>query len=241
VKDVSLQAQRRRWLCNRRLLWAFGGIAAGGLCTLLIPLYLAYRQGRIEQEVVAALLSKSPGGFTEVDDRPGWRNRLYETLGIPRPVTGLFLEGNQVKDEDLAKLDSLKHLTLLSLDQCPITDEGVKEIVKVRTLESVSLFFCNEITDTGLTYLGSKKSLTALHISTDSDRISGRGIHSLSAIPHLEILDLNSCSGISDDAVEPLASLNRLVNLDIRGTSISGEGVNRLRRALPNTIVLTDY
>jgi len=241
MNDVRLQPKTRRWLTMRRLLWGVGGIAAGGLCILLILLYFAYRQGRIEQEVVADLLSKSPGGSAQVDDRPGWRTRLYETLGIPRPVTALFLAGKQINDHDLTKLESLSELRLLSLDQCSITDEGVREIVRVPTLESLSLLGCDDITDRSLSYLGTLESLTTLNICTFRAQISSRNIHCLSALPSLEILDVGSCPGISDDAVEPLASLSHLVNLDIRGTSISEEAAKRLGRALPNTIVLTDY
>lgn len=241
MNDVHLQPEKRRWPPIRRLLWAIGGIAAGASCVLLALLYLAYGQGRIEQEVVADLLFKSPDGSAQVDILPTWRNRLYDLLGIPKPVTNLFLKGNQISDNDLAKLESLEHLDLLTIDQCPITDTGLREIAKVRTLTHLGLFGCDRITDMSLTYLGTMRSLETLDICTFRAKISGGGIHNLSALPNLGTLNLVDCLEISDNAVEPLASLNHLDTLDIRGTSISEEGANRLRRALPNTIVLTDY
>ncbi len=241
MNNVCLQTTKRQWLPKRRLLWAIGGIATGALCILLVLLYLAYRQGRIEQEVVADLLSKSPGGSAHVDILPTWRNRLYELLGIPKPVTDLFLKGNQITDDNLAKLEYLQHLTLLSLDQCSITDKGIKEIGKLPGLEHLTLFYCNNITDASLNNLATMRSLTTLNISTDSNQVSGCNVYCLSALPNLGTLQLVGCLGISDDAVEPLASLNHLDHLDIRGTSISEEGANRLERALPNTMVLTDY
>jgi hypothetical protein len=60
-------------------------------------------------------------------------------------------------------------------------------------------------------------------------------------LPNLETLNFVDCIGISDDAVKALASLNHLDTLDIRGTSISEEGVKHLKRDLPKTIVLSDY
>jgi hypothetical protein len=241
VNDVRLQPKRRRWVSKRRLLWGVGGLAAGGLCILLTLLYLAYRQGRVEQEVVAHLLSKSPEGSAHVDPLPTWRNRLYDLLGIPKPVTSLFLKGNQINDGALARLESLGHLDLLSIDQCPITDDGVREIAKVRTLTHLNLFGCDGITDTSFTYLGTMRSLEMLDIAAFAPKITGRNIQSLSALPNLGTLNLVDCSEISDDAVQPLTSLTHLDTLDIRGTSISEEGAKRVRLALPNTIVLTDY
>lgn len=241
MNDMRLQANRRRWLSKRRLLSGVGGVAAGGLCVLLTLLYLAYRQGRIEQEVVAYLLSKSPDGSAHVDPLPTWRNRLYDLLGIPKPVTDLDLRGNGISDDDLATLESLRNLQLLVIDQCPITDDGVKEVAKVETLRHLCLFECDDITDTSFTYLGRMRSLEMLDIAAFSAKITGRNIQSLSALPNLGTLNLVDCLEISDDAVQPLASLNHLDTLDIRGTSISEVGANRLRRALPNTIVLTDY
>jgi len=240
MNDVRLQPKKRRWLPVRRLLLAIGGIGAGGLCILLVLLYLAYRQGRIEQEVVADLLSKSPGGSAQVDILPTWRNRLYDLLGIPKPVTDLCLKGNQINDDDLARLESLQRLTSLSLDQCPITDDGIREIAKLRTLTHLNLFGCDDITDTSFTYLGTMRSLEMLDVAAFAPKITGRNIQSLSALPNLGTLNLVDCLEISEDAVQPLASLTHLDTLDIRGTSISEEGAKRLRRALPNTIVLAD-
>jgi hypothetical protein len=241
MNDIHLHSENRRWLPKHWMLRAISGIVVCGLCIILVLYYFAYRHVRMEQEVVADFLSRSPGGTALVDNRPSLFNSLYDTLGISKPVTDLFLKGTQIKDSDLNSLESLKFLTSLSVDQCPITDEGVKKIVKVRTLESLSLFGCEGITDASLTYLGTLVSLTSLHITAASDRVSASNIQCLEALPNLEILDLSQCCGISDNAVEQLASLKHLINLDICGTSISEEGAKRLCRVLTKTIVLTDY
>ena len=92
-----------------RLQWTVGWTAAGALCTIVVLLSSAYRQGRIEQDIVANLLSKSPDGAADVDIQPAWYGRVYQTLGIRRPVTSLFLDGDQLKDDDFEKLDTLRH------------------------------------------------------------------------------------------------------------------------------------
>jgi len=239
MNDMPLKLNRRRWPSKRRLLWSVGRVAAGGLCIFLTLLYLACRQARIEQEVVADLLSKSAGGRASVDSLPTWRNRLYDLLGIPRPVRYLNLRGKQITDDDLARLKSLHRLELLSLDECSITDNGVREIAKVPTLRSLSLVACHGITDTSFIYIGRMRSLQYLDICWFLPKITGRNIEHLSALPNLATLHLVDCPAMSDDAVEALASLKQLDTLDIRGTAISEDGRRRLEIALPNTIVLS--
>lgn len=218
------------------MLWA---TIVGMICILITFIYSAYRQAWIEQKVVAEFLSKSPGGQAKGDSLPTWRSRLCDLLCISRPVTKLSLEGKQINDDHLAKLKSLKYLKELSIDQCPITDDGVKEIAKVRTLTHLDLFGCNGVTDASLTHIKTMQSLSELYIL--SNRISGHSFQKLSALQYLRELDLSGCSEISDNAVKPLGSLTQLVQLDIRYTAISEKGVEKLERALPNTMILSDY
>ena len=230
------------WSARYWLLCKVGVIIGLLFCILMfVFLYLEYRRGKIEQEIVESLLSKSPLGSADVDSQDSLCYRFYSILGISRPVNYIFLKGNQIHDNNLKELVSLPHLTLISIDQCPITDQGVKEIAKVQTLESLNLFFCDNITDVSLEYLGTAKSLEDLDISTNSKQLTGRSIHCLSELPNLEKLSLYSCVGVSDDAVESLSLLKHLVNLDIRGTLISKEGAKRLCSELPKTLILTDY
>jgi len=54
----------------------------------------------------------------------------------------------------------------------------------------------------------------------------------LKNLSRLQYLDL-SHSRISDRAVDELTPMRSLARLDVRGTRISSEGLDRLRRALP--------
>src|SRR4051812_43545572 len=120
MNGVRSQSKRRRWLSIRRLLCAINVVVAVASCTFPVLVFVAYRQARIEREIVADLLAKSSGGSADVDSIPTWQNRLYDLLGIPRPVTWLVLRGPQINDHDLAKLKSLRSLQTLRIDQCPI-------------------------------------------------------------------------------------------------------------------------
>jgi hypothetical protein len=229
------------WHRNPRSLW-YGGPVVVGVCVvlLLIAFCILYRHGQTENEIVAKLLSKDPNGSFDVDHLPTWVNSVRGRIGIPNPVTDVILHGSQITDADLASLGGFSHLRSLSFDQCAITDEGVKWISRLRTLEHLSLGACPTITDTSLAYLRSLKSLASLNLYAPGKRISSCNICCLSALPKLDILAVADCDGISDDAVEALASLKRLRNLDIRGTSISDEGTKRLALALPETLIIAD-
>jgi len=237
---VPVKSEHHNYGPKRRWLQAVGGVLAVALCMVLVLLLsFAYWRAAIEEQVVAHFSSKAPATIIEVDERPCWLNRVYEILRIRKPVTGLHLKGSQISDRDLTKLKSLRNLECLSVDQCPISDQGVKEIAGLQTLTSLDFFYCQNITDRSLRYLGTMKSLDGLVIT--GGRITGHNLQCLDGLMNLEVLDLFSCDGISDDAVESLASLTHLVELDIRGTSISEKGARRICRALPDTTVFTDY
>jgi len=239
---MCLRWEKQSGLGEPRTPWAIVGVVAGASCILLgAVLCLAYWCRPVEQQILADLASKDPTMVADAYVRPRWLNRVYEVLGIPRPVVYLSLHGNGIKDSDLTRLRSLQHLTSLTVYECAITDEGVKEIAKLRALESLHLFYCNAVTERSLLYVGTMKSLSSLSISADGVRITGRSISCLSCLPKLEILELCQCDGISDDAVEALTSLNHLAHLDIRGTSISEEGVSRVCCSLRNATVFADY
>ena len=125
------------------------------------------------------------------------------------------------------------------MDQCGITDEGVRGIASLPTLTSLSLA-CPAVTDASLAYLESLKSLAGLNLYAPGKPILNRNIRCLSALPNLEILAVSDCDGISDDAVEALASLKHLRNLDICRTSISDQGQNAWLPQLPDTLIIAD-
>ena len=229
------------WLRNPRSLW-YGGSVVAGVCVvlLLVALCILYRHVQIEREIIATLLSKDPNGTFDVDNQPTWVNYARGRVGIPISVTDVILHGSQITDADLASLGGLSHLRSLSFDECTITDEGVKEISRLRTLEHLSLGACPAVTDTSLAYLGNLKSLASLTFCAPGKPISSCNICCLSVLPKLGILSVADCDGISDDAVDGLASLRHLRNLDIRGTSISDEGARRLALALPETLLIAD-
>lgn len=65
--------------------------------------------------------------------------------------------------------------------------------------------------------------------------ITDEGVQHLSKLNALESLDLEACKGVTDAAVPALMKLKSLRELDISRTSITADGVARLKAALPNT------
>ena len=112
---------------------------AGGLCLLALAFCCRrppFCKWQAEQKVRGRfLVEKFSNGSIGFAERPHWLNGLYGAIGIRQLVTSLDLDGKRINDDDLAMLASLPHLMCLRLDQCAITDEGVKRVCKMPTPE----------------------------------------------------------------------------------------------------------
>ncbi|MEJ5312502.1 MAG: hypothetical protein WHX52_22275 [Anaerolineae bacterium] len=231
-------------LQRHTFLWGLVACGAVVVSICAMMLYRAYRQGCLEHQVVAELLSKSPQGEARVGSPPSlsvWYNWVCEVFGIPKPIVYLTLTGPQINDGDLAQLTVLRHLENLTIDSCPITDDGVRKIAQLRTVRYLIFAGPVNITDASFNYLGTMRSLETLAICDFPPKITGRNVEKLRDLPNLAVLDLACCLKVSDQAIEGLTQLKQLKNLDIRCTSISEPGVRRLERGLPNTIILSDH
>ena len=86
-----MRTRPRWWPSNSRSLWHGGSIGAGICIILLMAVYILYRHGQTEQEIVANLLSKDPTGSFDFHGLPTFANSLKARLGIPLPVTDVDL------------------------------------------------------------------------------------------------------------------------------------------------------
>ena len=105
----------------------------------------------------------------------------------------------------------------------------MKLIGKCQSLEHLELTDA-PITDQGLAYLQSLRSLRVLRLRTTGDPdlglISDLGMEYLSGLNTLQSLWLFG-SGISDEGFSHLDNLHLLSEIVVRGTSISEEGLER--------------
>jgi hypothetical protein len=113
----------------------------------------------------------------------------------------LSLRGELVSDDFLKLLaDKLPQLVELNFGQSTITDEGLKQIGRLRDLE-------------------------VLHI--DADGVTDSGLQHVAGLTRLRRLGLNS-SQIGDAGMNYLASLSRLKSLRVMRTQITDVGFARL-------------
>src|SRR5262249_23603764 len=120
---------------------------------------------------------KSLGGQIETD------NSIED-----RPSTSIaFPFGSKFGDKSIPLLKSFPSLTsLYVLCQEKMTDAGIAELVKIKSLTSLALIG-TDVTDRGLKILGKLKDLTSLDIS-GSPRITDAGIREFRNLAQLREL-----------------------------------------------------
>jgi len=131
---------------------------------------------------------------------------------------GWAVQDAQVTDEGLRQLALLElpRLDLLNLGRCQgITDQGLVQVGKLRTIRWLGLSACSGITDAGLPSLLSARNLTGL--------------------------DLRGCPGITDAGIQQLAAKTNWLEIWFGGCpNVTPDGVARLQAALPAARVEKD-
>ena len=89
-----------------------------------------------------------------------------------------------------------------------------------------------EVTDKGLVHLGKLSSLESLCL--DETRISDEGMSNLKGLVQLEVLHLRSRLPVSDTSIPVIVRFEKLRELKVQGTKITPEGLERLKRKLPD-------
>jgi hypothetical protein len=63
--------------------------------------------------------------------------------------------------------------------------------------------------------------------------VSATWLARMKALPKLEVLKLQSCDRVGDDAISALAALPNLREVDLKGTAVTDKGLAQLRAAKP--------
>jgi serine/threonine protein kinase/Leucine-rich repeat (LRR) protein len=171
-----------------------------------------------------------------------------------RQLTGLNLADTRVRGPGLFHLRRMKGLTSLDLGGLPMQNNAISHLKELTNLRYLRLSG-SRVTDGDLAALS---GITNLHeLLLRSTGVSGAGLKSLTWMAELEILDLedtvvgdDGCKALSElstlkslnvqgslvsDAGIPLFSaLRSLESADLSGTKATLQGVDSLRRALPN-------
>lgn len=125
----------------------------------------------------------------------------------------LELQRSRLRDGDLPNFVAwVPDLEEIDISATKVTDEGIKVLATMPRLRKVSM--------------------SALKITTAA-------VEHLATMPELTDLYLVA-TPLTDDAVTALAKLTHLRRLSVSGSKLTDEGVERLRQALPGTVIAAE-
>jgi uncharacterized membrane protein len=143
-------------------------------------------------------------------------DRLYESGFLVRPasqtdpnlVVSVYSPGARLAPEHIAALEAAaEQIVELNLQDADLDDDDLASLAKFT-------------------------QLTRLRLSRNS--LTDRTVAAFASMPHLERLNLYANPGITDASIDALAAIQSLRRLDIWRTSISEEGMARLRILRPD-------
>ncbi len=91
----------------------------------------------------------------------------------------------------------------------------------------------SDVTDDGLASISKHKDLEGLTLQ-NGRRVTDDGLQHLDRIEEAtERSNLWNCKGITDDGLKHLRDLKQLKSLNLGGTKVTEQGIERLQQALP--------
>ena len=152
------------------------------------------------------------------------RTRISTLLGPPDDV---YFQGPKAGDRELEVLSGLPELRVLNLSNTRVTDEGIARLARFPKL--------NDLCIANYDLIPPARPGTA-SIYTPP-RWTGKGLAGLKSLPNLQSISVAGPQ-VTDADLPVLMSLKRLRMICLTQTSVTKEGVDVLRKALPNCKVI---
>ena len=149
-------------------------------------------------------------------------------LGLPEKpfqIRTITLDNRPITDEGLQHVQGLARLEQLRMNSTPITNAGLVYLKDLPRMETVELRG-TRITDEGLKSL---KKHPLIWLDLSSTFITDEGLKHLKELPRLQQLRLNGVK-ITDAGIEHLTHLPSLHLLELAGTPITDEGMKHVRK-----------
>ena len=156
-----------------------------------------------------------------------------EPDGTTAGVGVLYIGGRRVSDADREKLEAL----VRPRDAPGVTDAGLKYIGKLARLEVLDLSG-TWVTDAGVAELEGLARLRELNLSALG--ITDAGLDHVVKMARLESLNLGG-TRVTDRGLVRLLELGELRSLTVSGAGVTAEGVRRLRAALPQCAISSEF
>lgn len=187
-------------------------------------------------------------------------DRDLECLSGMTRITLVDLTNTHIGDDGLEKLSDLPNLKKLLLEGTKVTDAGLAHLIG-STRPQILVLKDTQVTDAGLVRLGQMKWLACLDLGGTS--VTDAGLEQLNGLVNLQMLTLKntkitdagllaqkSSTGADEDAefsdgadLAPWLKsiLKSLIYLDVRGTKVTKEGLERLRNSFLRADILPRY
>jgi serine/threonine protein kinase len=162
-------------------------------------------------------------------------NMLAAVRDLPA-LGSLSLVDTTVGDKGIAHLAGLIRLGGLSLSGTRVTDEGLAAVGQILTLEYLDLQGM-PFTDAGVRHLAGLKNLSELRL--DRSRITDASMPTLAGLQKLRVVNLTG-TAITDAGIGKL-SAHKFSFLHLGGTKVTSDGVKKLRAALPDCQIASDF
>lgn len=163
------------------------------------------------------------------------------------PADRRAINARRLKDDAISSLAHLPDLDNLEFwggkdERGAVTDKGLEILssLNFRALDTLSLGFCDKITDKGLVHLKKLRSIRWLSLAA-CPGITNEGLVVVSQMDNLRGLDLRGCQNINDAGLNNLKSMGNLRNLLLGGCpNITDEALRNLGAALPQCKIQKD-
>jgi internalin A len=253
-----MKSSIRDWLPKRR--WFQFSLSTFFILVTLFAVWLGFISFHAHEQRAIVARIKELGGIVRYDYQMGanpqqspsgwpWLRRLVGDEYF-QDVASVNLDGTQVSDADLRLIGRLRHTKKLSLNRTDISDEGLASIHGMSQLIYLGLMK-TKVTSEGIRLLPQPQNAWVLVLEDTS--VGDEAVSNLSGCQFLNLqgtkvtsegmkglaesktlIDLSiSRTAVDDSAVPTLSSVNTLASLYVWETRISGEGLFKLKNALP--------
>jgi hypothetical protein len=229
-----------------KLRWYQYSLRSLMLLVLLVAIFMSWfavkmKQARVQRTIVVELLKTNAAiGYNYLHDElgnptkradtfvPYWLENILGRDFFENVTTIIFEEPN---DRDLDYLNSLTHVqSIYVFYPNNITDEGLKNISSITALKKLDLcgrhLDASKITDAGLKYLWNIRDLRSLNLSFN--HITDVGSEYFDNLTQLRSLYLNGTK-ITDAGLKHIKGLTKLQNLELHQTAITDAGLEYLK------------
>ncbi len=140
----------------------------------------------------------------------------------------LDIGNSRITEEALGDLINLRELQSLGLYNITLSDKGMKAVSRCQHLTELNLTRTTQ-TGEGMKALGKLKSLEKLNMTgTSGDSRSDDNLKGISNLKNLKHLNLGGNHDLTDACTKEIGELKSLLNLNLRITKITDEGLKNL-------------